>query len=312
MKNQRLSLNWCRAVRLGPLVAIALVLAIFTTGCGSMNKSAAKRIRAFSTATELTAKNTVDAFDTVEKRHFDLTVARLAVGDEWKSFDPQALAPFLPPEQLQVRKEVLAGLQGYAETLSALMGNQQLDALDEATADLAESLKSANGEFVKANFTAASDKEIEIGVTALNALGRWLIDWKRHKAVASAAVEMHPHVTNIVRLLQSDFKVLRRNIGKEYDEEIQAKRRFIDANEARLDPIAKRVEIRAIVETVLEMKQADTALAAMQKSLTKLQEAHAELPNAFKSKGGIRLDELIADSIEEGKRIKKFYDSLEN
>jgi hypothetical protein len=122
---------------------------------------------------------------------------------------------------------------------------------------------------------------------------------------------MHPHITNIVMLLQQDFAVLRRNLGKEYEELVEAQKRFIQNNATSMDAGARRQEIRAIGNMMVEMKQADTTFAAMQKSLGSLEAAHAKLPSAFESKGRIPLDESIANAIEEGRRVKKFYESLD-
>ena len=295
------------------VLALFFCIALLVAGCSTTNKNAAKNIDAFSKAAQLTSKNTSDAFDTVGRRHFDLVVARVVANGGWEQLSTDSIQPFLPPDQIQARKTVLNGLEKYAETLSAIMGNEQLDSFDNATKELADSLKSMDAQFVKANLvkdSAVSETEIQLGATALNAIGRWLIDLKRQKAVKSSIQEMHPNVTNIVMLLQSDMKVLRRNLGKEYDELVQAQKLFIKNNQGNMDATTKRTEIKAIASLLIEQQNADSTFKSMEKALGELEQTHEKLPSAF-DRDSISLDKQLSDFIEEGKRIKKFYDSLE-
>lgn len=292
---------------------VGLCIAFLTVGCSTINENAIKRIEAFSKAAELTSKNTSDAFDLVNRRHFDLRVARIVAEGGWEQLDSKAIMPFLSPGEVQARKTALNGLEKYAETLSAIMGNEQLDYLDKTTKDLSDSLIKIDAEFVKAKLikdSAVSDKEIKLGATALNAIGHWLIDLKRQKAVRESAQEMHPNVTNIVALLKNDMKVLRRNLIKEYDELIQTQKIFIKNNQGTLDALKKRSEIKAIADLLNEQQNADATFASMEKALEKLKETHEMLPSAF-DRQSISLDKLLSDFIEEGKRIKKFYDTLD-
>jgi hypothetical protein len=103
--------------------------------------------------------------------------------------------------------------------------------------------------------------------------------------------------------------VLRRNQAKTYDEAVMAQKVFVQKNIATLDPITKRNEIKAIADLIIEANNADHTMALMQKSIMQLGETHAQLATAF-DKSSVKLDKLLVDLAAEGKRVKKFYDSV--
>jgi len=291
---------------------LAVVILLVISGCASVNQNAAKKIGGFSAATDLAAQNTSAAFETLNREHFNLTVARDVAAGGWEKLNAKSIAPFLNPEDVQARLLVLQGLQAYAAKLSALMGNTQLAVFDQATVDLSASLKNVDDEFVKSKFLSTaplSPTEIRITSTAINAIGHWIIDAKREKAVKADIQEMNPVVTNIVALLARDFVVLRRNLATTYDEAVMAQKVFVKNNIATMDAATKRNEIKAIADLIIEANQADRAMALMQKSIADLGETHAQLATAF-DKSSVKLDQLLADLTVEGKRVKNFYDSL--
>lgn len=291
----------------------SLAVALLIAGCSTADKDAAKRIVAFSQAVALTTQNTSDAFDTLERRHFDLEIARVVAEGGWQQLNADRIKPFLDPGDAQARLLVLQGLQAYAEKLSAIMGNEPLDAYDKATKDLSDSLQNVNEEFVKTKLWSATpvdSQQIQIAAAALNAMGRWIIEAKRQKAVKASIEEMHPHITNIVTLLSRDFVVLRRNLHKTYDEGIQAQKLFVQHSQDKMDALTQRSEIKGIADLIIEQNKADRAMQSMEKAVEGLGATHAELSSAF-NRSSARLEQLLSDLIAEGKRVKKFYDSLE-
>ena len=290
-------------------VAVALLIA----GCSATDQDAAKKIGTFSKAVALTTQNTSDAFDTLERRHFDLKIARVVAEGGWQQLNADRVRPFLDPGDARARLLVLQGLQAYAERLSAIMGNEPLDAYDRATKDLSVSLQNVNEEFVKTKLWSATpvdSQQIQIAAAAINAIGRWIIEAKRQKAVKAGIEEMHPHITNMVALLSRDFVVLRRNLHKTYDEGIQAQKLFVQHNQDKLDALTQRSEIKGIADLIIEQNKADRAMQSMEKAVQGLGATHAELSSAFDRRSA-RLEQLLSNLIEEGKRIKTFYDSLE-
>src|SRR5437773_5200391 len=133
-------------------IAVALLIA----GCSTADQDAAKKIGSFSKAVALTTQNTSDAFDTLERRHFDLEIARVVAEGGWQQLNADRIRPFLDPGDAQARLLVLQGLQAYAERLSAVMGNEPLEAYDRATKDLSASLQNVNEEFVKTKLWSAT------------------------------------------------------------------------------------------------------------------------------------------------------------
>jgi len=291
----------------------SIILVLLVAGCSSTNKDAAKRIAAFSRAVDLTSQNASEAFDTVERRHFDLKVARVVAEGGWQKLDADSIKPFLDPDDVSARLLVLKGLQTYAENLSGIMGNEQLDAYDKATKDLSDSLQKVDAEFVKTKFASSAPvdpQDIQITAAAVNAIGHWIIEAKRQRAVKTSIQEMHPNITKIVVLLSRDFIVLRRNLRKEYDEAIQAQKEFVQHDEAKMDALTKRAEIQNIVNLINEQNKADRAMESMEKTVKGLGDTHAELVKAF-DRSSVKLERLLSDLIEEGKRVKSFYESLE-
>ena len=164
----------------------------------------------------------------------------------------------------------LDGLEQYASSLSSMMGNQQLDALDTATSGLGEALKGVTEQTVRLNLVPANmvnDTEIRAVATALNTIGHWLVEKRRRKAVRETAAEMYPHVANLANLIAKDQHVLRRNLGKTYDELVMARKVFIQHNEQRFDAVQRRSEIQAVATLLQEQRTADAAFVSMESSL---------------------------------------------
>jgi len=143
----------------------------------------------------------------------------------------------------------------------------------------------------------------------MNALGRWIISTERQKRVRESVAEMNPHVTNLVALLSRDLVVLRRNLSKTYDEAVQAQKVFLLKNQATLDANAQRTEIKAIADLLVEQAKADTMMKSLDQTIRELGTTHAQLTTAF-DRSSVALDQLLADLLDEGKRVQKFYDSL--
>ncbi len=129
-----------------------IILAIgFFSGCASQH--ATERITAFSEANRVTMQNIAAAFDTVERKHYEMQVSRIVNDPESFQCDPskRTIGHFLSPDELQARMQVLEGIQKYTEKLAAIMGNEQLDEFDERTRDFGKNLTKVNEDLVKKN-----------------------------------------------------------------------------------------------------------------------------------------------------------------
>lgn len=281
-------------------------------GCASPD--AATRIQAFSNATAVTADNTAQAFKLVEDKYLETQVSREVSNYNTNSgFNPALIKPFLDPQELQVRLDILKGLKAYAEKLSALMGNGQQNAFDEETKTLGQSLTAVDREFVQKMFlqkASLPNHEVNLFTAGINALGRWLMEYKQQTGAEESIDSMQKPVEEVCRLLESDFSFLRNQLMNEYDLELRERDSFILHNFNELTPIQRRTEIQGLADLTLEKQNADKTFASMEASLRQLNATHKKLKEAF-SKNRTEIDSLILQFGAEAKRIKTFYSSLQ-
>jgi hypothetical protein len=85
--------------------------------------------------------------------------------------------------------------------------------------------------------------------------------------------------------------------------------KFIRDNSAKLDPVAKKLEIEKLALLPQRQKESDAAIAEIQNSFRKLREIHNSLSaECAGEKQDYEL--LLKNLIAEGKRISKFYKSV--
>ena len=232
---------WLAASRLRVSIpAVFLVSVLLLPACAT--SQAGKKIQAFSKATSVAANNTGNAYETIDNNYFRAHVASLIVDYDENGFNPNAATHLLPDEDIKVRKEVLDGLEQYADKLTEIMSNKQLDEFDAQTVALGQSLVNLkNGDSLKkfAGGVTANDIKIgsvSIGGTAaalnvaavpltefgklasgvsneqvnlltagINALGNFLIRAKRDKKVKEIVREMNEPIKAICALLIADI-----------------------------------------------------------------------------------------------------------
>lgn len=303
---------------------IMIFVVVFFVGCASQH--ATERIIAFSEANKLAMQNIATAFDTVERKHYEMQVSRIVNDPESFQCDPskRTVGHFLSPDELQARLQVLEGLQKYSEKLAVIMGNEQLDEFDERTRDFGENLTKINEDLVKKNILSKAtfkEGDIKVFTTAVNAIGRWFIEYKRQKGIKESVKSMQPYIDKICTLLAEDIGSsssdtsmqpggLRDQLWRDYDDIIDRQCNFIEHGKGKLDPIQMRSEIKVMLALEVEQKQADATLKAIQQSLDTLRETHNKIEECF-GKNTIEIDSLLSDLITEGKRIKEYYDTLD-
>lgn len=292
-------------------VFVALALA---SGCLHAPSAAPERVVAFSQATALVTENTKNAFDTVERKHYDVQVQRAVLHFDKNGFDPSTLQPLLTPESREARIQVLDALAAYAQSLSCLMPGTQRVRVDTQAAGLAANLRSVKksvettGTFTGLEEVRIPDTAIRAVTTAVDALANQLVQARVDQGLKSIVEQMDPHVAAICDALTADMETLRKHIAREYQTSAQTQMLFIQGHP--LDPLAKRAEIAALARSIVEARDVDATFAAMIGSIGKLKQAHSQLVTAF-DENSIPLDTLIAQLIGEGQRLKKFYETLE-
>lgn len=302
------------------IFVLASSLIIFLSLAGCANQQAQKRIVAFSDANKLTMQNIADAFSTVNRKHTEMQISRIIDdADSLECGKDTEFKGFLEPTQLNARLEVLEGLQAYSEKLALIMGNEQLDKFDEATKELGGKLQNMNNKLVKEDILSKgtfNEGEINIFTTAVNAIGRWIIEYKREKGVKEAVKSMHEPIENVCKLFAQEIGDsskgggLRAQLWQDYTDIIDRRCQFIRNSKKTLDPIQLRNEIKEMVSLEIERNQADITLTAIHDSLDKLRETHGKIEECF-DKNTMEIDNLINGLLSEANRIRDFYKNLD-
>src|ERR1035438_6067955 len=116
----------------GSFLSAALLAAALVALNGCASYDIAKPVKSFNDATAAAMTTTRQAFDATSQIYIRRTVEETialypADHSVLENLGFTNLNPFLSPEHLQARLDVLDGLQKYSERLAALAGNEQLD-----------------------------------------------------------------------------------------------------------------------------------------------------------------------------------------
>ena len=206
----------------------------------------------------------------------------------------------------------------YLVTISACTSDSRLKEFDGATKELGDSLtKFSASEGAQALSKGALPTSAPAALaTAVNAIGRWLIEYKREKALKAVIPEMNEHVASICTLLRQDIGELeapgmRNQLYNQFEQEITTRNQWISQNYGELDPIERRQELTRLAQLPIEQEQADAALAAVRRTLVQLEKTHAKLGQAF-DENDVAIDAMIRRLATEAKRVKGFYESIED
>ncbi|HQU30161.1 MAG: hypothetical protein HRU72_11665 [Planctomycetia bacterium] len=292
---------------------------LFSAGCAAPN--AQKRIADFSTALSIATTNTTDAFETVDQKFYCTRVALLVNNYDEKGFNPNTEMHFLTGQDLESREQLFKGLQRYAQKLADIMSDTQMKEFDAETKAFGKSLQKLreNDAFKNIN-SGASQTNIDAFTTAVDVVGRFFIDYKREKGVREIVADMKQPIESICNTLVSDIGQpmdkagaggfgLRNQSWIQYEVMLKEHISFIDHHKDKFDPVTKAEAIAKLPAIVEEQYKADLTLKATQDTLRKLRMTHDELVKAF-DKTCPTLENLIAELIDEGKRVGKFYKSL--
>jgi hypothetical protein len=300
----------------GSAAAPMLFLVLLAAACSSP-PIASKRIAAFSTATQTATSNVADSFEAVEQSYFRAQLATaIANFDPAVGFDPNSIKRFLSPADIEARTKVLKSLSSYARALAAATSDSRLKEFDGATKELGDSLtKFSASDGAQALSKGALPTAAPAALaTAVNAIGRWLIEYKREKALKAVIPEMNEHVAAICTLLRQDIGELeapgmRNQLYNQFEQEITTRNQWISQNYGELDPIERRQELTRLARLPIEQEQADAALAAVRRTLVQLEKTHAKLAQAF-DENDVAIDAMIRGLAAEAKRVKGFYESI--
>jgi len=271
-----------------------------------------QRATTFSTAACSTILQVRNGYQVVEQSYFDAQAAHLVATFDKQGFDPSKIQPFMRPADMKVRNQLLAGLQQYATLLAEVSGDEPIDELDKQSQALGTQLQALSTD---ANLTAlAKNTTVDAGLvaTAVDALGRVLIERKRAKELPAVLERMQKPIDQICRLLEEDIgdpekSGLRNQLSNDYDELVKFQTTFIFQNEGKMTPEEKREQIQRLPRLVIEAKQADAALEQTQDALQHLATAHDALAETRASKDAPAFRSLIAQLLTQSQQLGSVY-----
>jgi hypothetical protein len=313
MIKQKLGVHneWSQRLR-GGAACLSLILVLsLLSGCVSPN--APVQIKRFSDAVATTETNATAAFDLVESAYFEEQVTRIALDTNALEFNPASIKPFLRPEDIQARLNVLDVLKLYAAKLSLLVGNTSGTNLDQETTKLGNALNKLDTNLVSSALLQKeplTSQEINIFTAAFNAVMHWIISRQEEKQAADVIRSMRQPVTDICQFLEKDLSILRPQLSATYKMTRQNDNLAMNASWPRLTPGQRREEIQNLMDLTFAMNHADSTLATLQSSITNLALAHASLDQVF-TKNNADAVSLIEQFSSEAQGITTYYNSLQ-
>ncbi len=288
----------------------ALSLLLLLSGCSIAPLS--QRATAFSTAATAATLKVQNAYQLVEQSYTDAQMASLVNNFDTKGFNPSQVQSFMPSAAMQARTQMIAGLQQYATVLAEVSGNQSVAALDMQSEAMGKSLQRLSTSTGLSSVAKNANTDIGLASTAVDALGRILIEHKTAKELPVILTQMQKPVDGICQLLEDDIGTpegggLRNQLKIDYDSLIAEQREYIYANEAKMTPDEERTEIEKLPQLVTAEQQDDATLAQTQAALKTLAATNDALATTKNSKRAPAFRALLAELVAEGQQIGSVY-----
>lgn len=291
--------------RLAPIIGALLLF-----GCVSPNP--APEVQKFADAVAVTATNAAGAFDAVQAGYFEEQISAIALQTNITTFNPDDIQPFLPPDAIKARLDVLDVLKLYAAKLALLCGNPSETNLDQATDKFASAMQKLNTNLVASSLLTSekvTPQEIDIFTTALNAVADWIIERKEAEEAKKTIEEMKKPIDDICALLSSDLERIHGQLRAEYKQTRQNDDDALIHSWPRLSPPERREELRNLEDLTVSVDKADSTILTLRSAVSNLAVAHASLDQVF-TKDKVKATELIDDFRTQAERISKYYSSL--
>ncbi len=291
------------------LWAISLFLPILA-GCTLSPLS--QRATTFSTAACATILQVRNGYQVVEQSYYDAQAAHLAITFDKQGFDASQIQPFMRPADMKVRNELLAGLQQYATLLAEVSGDDPIAAVDTQSEALGTQLQALSTDASLKALTQNTSMDAGLVATAVDALGRALIERKRAKELPTVLEKMQKPIDQICQLLQEDIgdpekSGLRNQLSNDYDELIKFQTTFIFQNEGKMTAGEKRDQIAMLPKLVTDARQADAALEQTKDALRQLAAAHDALVQTRNSKEAPAFRSLVSQLFTQSQQLNSVY-----
>ncbi len=284
---------------------------LLISGC-SVAPPLSQRVAEFSTAATATSLKVQNAYQLVEQSYTDAQMARLVNNFDRTGFNPSQIKPFMPKAAMRARTQMIAGLQQYAILLAEVSSNQSTTALDAQSEALGKSLQALSTSTGLTSVAKNANTDIGFLSTAVDALGRMLIEHKTAEDLPKILIQMQKPVDDICQLLEEDIGTpegsgLRNQLKNDYDDLIAEQRTYIYANEAKMTPEEKRTEIEKLPQLVMTEEQDESMLAQTKAALKALAETNDMLVATKKSRQAPAFWALLADLTAESHQIGSVY-----
>jgi hypothetical protein len=335
--------------RISPLrrgaTAVLLCSLVLTTGClSSLNKGAI----AVGVATAPVVDQAAAAFNTANTIH-NMRVDYDAVSQfdaATPVYNPRNIQPLMSDKDIQVRLAVLTAFQEYVKSIVAITSGTDSPQLQAAAKSAGENLSdlgnalapsvesalgiaSATASTTQTTVTTRSDNTttttsstsstpapvitatVQKGVvTAVDALGQFLINRKTKKELPPIIVSMDPHIKTLSDLLESDVTILQGQESRDYDFMIDQQTLFIREPSSKLDPEQRREQIMKLPGIVRQERESTQQLTQLSAAIARLELAHHALAAEAQSNNPQSLKTKLDDLEAAGSNLGNFYSSL--
>lgn len=288
----------------------ALSVLLLVSGCSITPLS--QRATDFSTAATSATLKVQDAYQLIEQSYIDAQMAGIVNNFDTKGFSSSQIQPFMPNAAMQARAQMIAGLQQYATLLAEVSGNSPVTALDTQSEAVGRSLQALSASTGLSSVAKNANTDMGIASTAVDALGRMLIEHKTAKELPGILTQMQAPIDDICQLLEDDIGTpegggLRNQLKIDYDSLIAEQRTYIYANEAKMTPDERRTEIEKLPQLVATEQQDDATLTQTQAALKALAATNDALAETKDSKQAPAFRALLAELEAEGQQIGSVY-----
>ncbi len=286
-----------------PLLPAAGLL-LFATACASIPSG---RFDSLAAASQTVLQSSVETYARIENLQRRYMLFNPAEGPfTVNTFKPQIvddqgqMRDFDLGPRLRFRESALEVLAKYAEALQAFAKKDYQGDLDKASQELGASIAG-----LSRHLTSDGEAKQAAGIlaTAVNGLGRAIVERRRRQALRKAMGEAQQGVTALAKLIADDNTELSRAVTIMRGGILRA------ANRIRPDAPVTRLHFdQEIALVTAEADEILLNLSALNAAVERIPPAHAEIMESLE-RDDLKLKDLQA-LIAEAKRISKFYRSV--
>jgi hypothetical protein len=304
------------------LVGTLIFLALHLCSCALFTQpNPAPQIAKFAQATTQVTSQTQTVYQAVQNEYTQAQLDRIVSEYNSNGFNPSLIKPFFTAEQLQVRMAVLQGLSAYAQGLAAIASDDQLTAFDSQTKALGQELISLDKTKPVAK-TGIDPKEMAIFATAVDTIGRLLVEYKREKGLKEVIQQHDGDIRKICDLFVKEIggssptgdippSGLRNQLWNEYTEAMTSYDLFIEKSRRRMGATEEFNAISHLADMVGQQISADAMLASTAKALQELADTHSKLSQSLDHPDS-GIEAMFTQLQSDTKAASDFYSNLQS